>query len=98
MKLRRNAWTIIGAYIPPIETDGFTLEAIRAVRDSAPARRPVIMMGNLNVDLKDIRSGDGAARREDTMALVNSLHLEDLQRHFQIRKSGSITKDHGHGA
>ena len=82
MKLRRNAWTIIGAYIPPIETDGFTLEAIRAVRDSAPARRPVIMMGNLNVDLKDIRSGDEAARREETVALVNSLHLEDLQRHF----------------
>ena len=86
MKSGRKAWTIIGAYIPPSETDGFTLAAIRAARDSAPARRPVIMMGDLNVDLTNIRTGDGEARRLETAALVDSLELVDVQRHFRIRK------------
>ena len=86
VKSGRKAWTIIGAYIPPSETGGFTLAAINAARDSAPARRPVIMMGDLNVDLKNIRTGDGEARRLETAALVDSLGLVDIQRHFRIRK------------
>ena len=55
----RKAWTTIGAYIPPSETDGFTLAAVMAARDSAPERRPVILLGDLNVDLANIRTGDG---------------------------------------
>ena len=30
-----------------------------AARDSAPERRPVILLGDLNVDLANIRTGDG---------------------------------------
>ena len=82
----RKAWTVIGAYIPPSETDGSTLNAIRAARDSASAKRPVIMMGDLNVDLADIKEGMGAERRQETAALVTTLGLEDLRRHFKLRQ------------
>ena len=78
---------------PPSETDGLTLAAIEAARASAPAKRPVILMGDLNVDLKDIRDGAGETRRIETATLVDRLGLEDLQRHFSSSSKKSRKLD-----
>ena len=44
------------------------------------------MMGDLNVDLADIKEGTGVERRQETAALVTTLGLEDLRRHFKLRQ------------
>jgi hypothetical protein len=79
-----KSWTLIGAYIPPSETDGSTLEFISIAKRTAPSTRPLILLGDLNVNLQQLGSNQGSIlnRRTETLALVTTLGLQDLHRHF----------------
>ena len=90
LKSGRKSWTLIGAYIPPSETDGSSIDCIKQARETASKTRPVILLGDLNVDLNNIRSGDGEDRRLETAALIADLGVGDILDHFRIRK-----KNHG---
>ena len=74
----RRRTILIGAYIPPSEEDGRTLECIQQARDSARNPNcPIILLGDLNVDL-DNQAGNhdaGAERRLETVALVDTMGL-----------------------
>jgi exonuclease III len=78
----KKRWIIIGAYIPPSEEDGQTLEFIQAaaVTDS---RSPLILLGDFNVNLQQMMNGN--VRQQETAALISSLGLYDLHQHFSQR-------------
>lgn len=73
-------WLVIGAYIPPNEDDGRTLEHVSAAQGRRP-RLPVILLGDLNVDFSSIP--EGARRGTGIATAVASLGVEDMARHFQ---------------
>jgi len=82
-------WHIIGGYIPPSETDGSTLAHIERAWDTCGnSRWPVIMLGDLNVDLEnpDGTYHDGAERRQETAALLETMGLKDMRKSFRQRK------------
>ena len=84
----RRRWRIVGAYIPPSEVDGSTLDHIQtaaATAMTASRNTPLIMLGDLNVDLKrvDLIAND---RQNKTAALVSSLGLKNLNENFVQRK------------
>jgi hypothetical protein len=82
-------WTIIGAYVPPSECDGKTLDWITQAWVSRPNHRwPTILLGDLNVDLDRLGddTGDGMDRRVQTAALVDSFGLSSLRNHFRQRQ------------
>lgn len=70
---------MIGVYIPPNDT--LTLTQIQEARDRY-ANMPVIMMGDLNVDLNDPNPDD---RTIEIMGLLSSFGLEDMASHFRQR-------------
>jgi len=78
-------WTIIGAYIPPSD-DGKTLDWITQAWVSRPNHHwPTILLGDLNVDLDNLRdeSNTGLDRRVQTATLIDSLGLTSLRNHFR---------------
>lgn len=77
-------WTIVGAYIPPSETDGTTLEWIQ--KATSTLEHPLILLGDLNVNIYQSPAGDYNERQEDTKTLIASLGLTDLRRHFTQRQ------------
>ena len=85
----QKRWYIIGAYIPPSEEDGSTLECITQARNTVGNHRwPVVVLGDLNVDFENLREnrGEGAERRVETAALMGSLGLRSIRGHFCQRK------------
>lgn len=79
-------WNIIGAYVPPSESDGKTLDWITQAWLSRPNNRwPTILLGDLNVDLDKLGDGisDGTDRRVQTATLIDSLGLSSLRNHFR---------------
>jgi exonuclease III len=49
----KKRWVIIGAYIPPSEEDGHTIECIQAAATIHP-RSPLILLGDFNVNLRQM--------------------------------------------
>jgi hypothetical protein len=70
----------IGGYIPPKYE--LTIESIGKAFDSLP-KRPRILLGDLNVNLNNSRSGRGL----QIATLVADLGLKDLIIHFHTRAS-----------
>ena len=100
LKSGEKRWRIIGAYIPPSEEDGSTLNFIEAAAAES-MEIPLILLGDLNVDLKKMREMGGATVNEqhkETVAQVASLGIEDVNQHFRQRKKygdGSWTNRRG---
>jgi len=68
----QKRWYLIGAYAPPSETDGTTLEFITQAWETTRNHRwPVIMLGDFNVDFArpEGHSNVGAERRLEIAAL-----------------------------
>ena len=84
----RKRWYIIGAYIPPSEVNGETLDCItQASTTVTNPNLPVVLLGVFNVDLDDLRSGEhGAVRRTETETLINSMGLKSMRQHFSQNK------------
>lgn len=80
----RKRWTIVGAYIPPSEEDNSTLDCIQTATSRLDS--PLILLGDLNVDIHQIPNQGYNQRQEETLALIASLDLSDLKRHFTPRK------------
>ena len=81
----RKRWRMLGVYIPPSEEDGSTLEFVQRAATAATSRMPLILLGDLNVDLKNIQAATGG-RRMETVALVSTLGLIDLNQQFMQRQ------------
>ena len=83
----KRKWRIVGIYIPPGEEDGSTLEfAAAAVAISSTL--PLILLGDLNVDLKRMMTTETTNnRKRETAALVASLGISDLNQHF-VQRNG----------
>ena len=81
-------WYIIGAYIPPSEDNGETLNCITQASTTVNnPNLPVILLGDFNVDLNDLREGDsGAVRRAETETLISSMGLTSMRQHFRQNK------------
>ena len=56
----------------------YSKRAIEAAKASAPDLRPVILMGDLNVNLRNIWSREGEVHRQLTAYLVDALHVAFL--------------------
>ena len=78
-------WIIIGAYVPPSETDGATLDLIQQAATLTNVH-PLIMLGDFNVELQPMRGQTYNQRHEETSALFASLGLQDLGRNFVQRR------------
>jgi hypothetical protein len=76
---------LIGAYIPPEEDDGTTLQWIRRAYNDKMDTRPTILMGDLNANLNEPAS----ERDAQICATVASFGLYCVHEHFgQRRKQG----------
>lgn len=80
----RKKWRIIGAYVPPSENYGRTLDFIAAAA-AISSRLPLILLGDLNVNLKS-KDAIINERQAETAAVVASLGLQDLNQNFVQRK------------
>ena len=78
----RKRWNVIGAYIPPSETDGSTLQYIEEARRTAPDHRPTILLGDFNAVLDNPRSQYEA----DLADFAGTFDLTDLRCHFCLRE------------
>ena len=81
----QKRWYIIGAYIPPSEEDGRTLDCIAQARESVHNHRwPTLLLGDLNCDLgrPEGNSIVGAERRMETAALMSTLGLKCMTSRF----------------
>ena len=76
----QKRWYIIGAYIPPSEEDGGTLDAIAAAGESTNQRWPIILLGDLNCNLDKPEGNSiiGAERRMETATLMSTLGLSNM--------------------
>jgi hypothetical protein len=75
--------SIIGAYIPPSEEDGKTLECIELAADRL-RRNPIILLGDLNVDLLDARERRrGNRRQQETVNVIELLGLKTVNHRFR---------------
>ena len=72
-------WNIIGAYIPPSDEEGVTLEFLTNAYTSIqnPAW-PVIVMGDLNVDFQD-PDGNNVAGRERRLQTASLMEMWGLR-------------------
>ena len=80
---------IVGAYIPPSETDGSTLACITAAcQKPRGSNWPLILLGDFNCDFNDLGdpSRQGAGRRMETATLIDALGVECMRKHFRQRK------------
>jgi exonuclease III len=77
----RKRWLIIGAYIPPSETDGSTLNYIQSAAHEA--NNPIILLGDLNVNLYKMANAN--ERQQETACLIASIGLQGLSQHFKQR-------------
>ena len=77
----QKRWNIIGAYVSPSETDGSTLECIAQARRTVGNNRwPTILLGDLNVNLDDLRADRaGGDRRFATAALMDSMGIRSMR-------------------
>ena len=84
----RKRWHLIGAYIPPSDDTGETLNCITQARTTVNnPNLPVILLGDFNGDFDDLREGEpGAARRAETETLFSSMELTSMRQHFRQSK------------
>jgi hypothetical protein len=73
-------WLIMGAYIPPSETNASTLDYISEAAESYG--HPLILLGDLNFDFDNVKDERHAA----TAGMVASLGVTDTIPHFRQRK------------
>ena len=86
----QRRWYLIGAYVPPSEEDGHTLDCITSARDSVNNHHwPVILMGDFNVDLSNPagNSSVGAERRLETATLLASMGVSSMRDRFRQGKN-----------
>ncbi len=81
----RKRWILIGAYIPPSETDGKTIDYIQAATNHNTRQHPIVLLGDLNVAVKNTWNRELNERQADTLAMIASLGLTDLGNHFKQR-------------
>jgi exonuclease III len=79
----KSRWILVGAYIPPSEVDGTTISWIE--RATNGLNHPLILLGDLNINIHQPPVGGYNKRQEDTLNLIASLGLTDLRRHFSQR-------------
>jgi exonuclease III len=81
LRTGRLQYPIIGAYIPPDDTTtlSYILDASQQFQG-----QPIILMGDINVDLRAATPTD---RDAEIMALLSTLGLEDMSAHF-IQRQG----------
>ncbi len=82
----KKRWKLIGAYIPPSETDNATIDQIQRAAASSAKETPIILLGDLNVALKNTWNRENNERQEETLALVASLGLTNLGNHFVLAR------------
>ena len=85
----RQRKILIGAYIPPSEEDGRTLECIQQARDLVRNLNwPIILLGDFNVDLDNPVGNNvvGAERRLEIAALMDSMGLQSTIKWFKQSK------------
>jgi len=85
----QRRWHIIGVYIPPSEENGETLDLLTQAYESIHNPNwPVILLGDLNVDLQNPGGNHaaGAGRRLETAALMATWGMEPLRNHFRQRR------------
>jgi hypothetical protein len=70
-------YAVIGAYIPPTNTT--TLAHISDASNHFQGHRPIILMGDININLQTTTP---TARDTEIMALLATLRLEDISAHF----------------
>ena len=92
----RKRWLLIGIYIPPSETDGSTIQNISsAARDAEKYKIPILLMGDLNVDLVAGNNNNFDMyndRHMATWALIQELQLHNLgTKYVQPRGRGDWT-------
>jgi hypothetical protein len=73
-------WLIVGAYIPPSETNGETIGFISTAANSSD--HILILLGDLNVDLDKIVN----ERHAETAGTIASLGVTDILLSFRHRK------------
>ena len=82
----RKRWLLIGAYIPPSETDHATIQHIySAAADAEKYNIPTILIGDLNLDL-DVGENNWEGyidRHIETWTLIQHLKLHDLDKIYQ---------------
>jgi hypothetical protein len=77
----KRRYPVIGAYIPPNDT---TTLAFISEASNRFTGQPIILMGDINVDL---RTDTPNNRDTEIMALIATLGLDDMATHFIQRKS-----------
>jgi hypothetical protein len=77
----QRKYPVIGAYIPPTDT---TTLAFISEASNRFAGQPIILMGDINVDL---RTNTPNNRDTEIMAFIATLGLEDMATHFIQRKT-----------
>jgi exonuclease III len=80
----KKRWRLIGAYVPPSETDGSTLEYIQQAASFGSTKTPLILMGDFNVNTRRCRGLNN--RQIATLALFASLGVSDIDKNFIQRK------------
>lgn len=89
-----NKWRLIGAYIPPSEADGSTLDALTTAASETPFS--ILVLGDFNANLGESTAaqqrgpvtGDVSTepRSAAVMAMVSSLGLRDAGKDYRQRK------------
>ena len=80
----KKRWTIIGCYIPPSEKDNVTLDNIQKALQH-DNNDEIILMGDLNVNI--YKMDKAKDRHKQTVALLSSLCLTDLQKHYRVKNN-----------
>jgi Reverse transcriptase (RNA-dependent DNA polymerase)/Endonuclease/Exonuclease/phosphatase family len=76
-------WKVIGCYLPPSEDDALTLQEV-AREVNTTKNMPVIVAGDLNVDLR--RHINQSTRDAAIATTLASCGLDDMSRHFYQRR------------
>ena len=77
----RRRWFVVGCYIPP--TCNTTIEQVTQALSHRPDNAELLVVGDLNVDLKD---PEGSERDEGIAAALAVEDLEDMSTHFCGRR------------
>jgi hypothetical protein len=75
----------VGVYIPPSENDNSTINMIQKATiptTKSSTKIPITLLGYLNIDIKKEVTQSTHERQMETMALISSLSVYDLDQHF----------------
>lgn len=82
----KKRWRIVGAYIPPSETNGETLDFIQA-GTTTTSKIPLILLGDFNVNISTNANHQLNDRQMETIGIISTLGLYNLNQHFKQRRN-----------